>query len=119
MFGPEVMIRGGDHNINEIGKPMIHVKSGGKNKSIVIEDDVWIGTRAIILKGSKISEGAVIGAGSIVTKDVLPYSVNYGIPSKSVKCRFTKEGLAVHLNKVNSKYNIKEILQMYESKKVY
>jgi acetyltransferase-like isoleucine patch superfamily enzyme len=44
-------------------------------KPIVIEDDVWIGCRALILKGVRIGEGATVAAGAIVTKDVPPRSV--------------------------------------------
>jgi acetyltransferase-like isoleucine patch superfamily enzyme len=44
-------------------------------KPVVIEDDVWIGCRALILKGVRIGRGAVIGAGAIVTKDVPPLAV--------------------------------------------
>ncbi|MGN7086403.1 DapH/DapD/GlmU-related protein, partial [Neisseria sp. P0001.S005] len=48
---------------------------------IVIEDDVWIGRRAIIMGGVTIGKGAVIGAGSVVTKDVPPYCVAAGNPA--------------------------------------
>lgn len=113
MFGPEVMIRGGDHNISVVGKPMAKVKTGGVNRPIVIENDVWIGTRAIILKGVKIREGAVIGAGALLTKDVLPYSINIGFPSKPARCRFTIEELQSHLNQVNSAYTLDYILNLY------
>ncbi len=57
---------------------------------IVIGNDVWLGTQCIILPGVKIGDGAVIGAGSIVTKDVEPYSVVAGIPAKKIKYRFDK-----------------------------
>ncbi|WP_283120570.1 DapH/DapD/GlmU-related protein, partial [Neisseria sp. HMSC072C05] len=48
---------------------------------IVIEDDVWIGRRAIIMGGVRVGKGAVIGAGAVVTKDVLPYCVAAGNPA--------------------------------------
>lgn len=113
MFGPEVMIRGGDHNFSYVGKPMRQVKEGGINLSITIEDDAWIGTRAIILKGVTIREGSVIGAGSIVNKDILPYSVSAGIPCKPIRCRFTRSDLEKHLSMVNSKYSLEEIISLY------
>ena len=47
----------------------------------MIEDDVWIGRRAIIMGGVTIGKGAVIGAGSVVTKDVPPYCVAAGNPA--------------------------------------
>jgi acetyltransferase-like isoleucine patch superfamily enzyme len=51
-----------------------NVKSG----PVVIEDDVWIGLNAIILKGVKIGRGAVVGAGSVITRDVEPYTIVVG-----------------------------------------
>jgi len=51
---------------------------------IVIEDDVWIGFGAIVLKGVKIGRGSVIGAGCVITKDVEPYSVVVGNPQRVV-----------------------------------
>lgn len=59
--------------------------------SIIIEDDVWIGARSIILSGVRIGKGAVIGAGSVVTKDVDPYSIVAGNPAKLIKYRFDKD----------------------------
>ena len=56
-------------------------------KSVVIEDDVWIGTHSIILPGVTIGKGAVIGANSVVTKDVEPYSIVYGSPARVSKYR--------------------------------
>ena len=58
---------------------------------IVIGNDVWIGAKATIFGGVKIGDGAVIGAGSVVTKDVEPYSIVAGNPAKFIKNRFTKE----------------------------
>lgn len=49
---------------------------------VVIEDDVWIGANVTILKGTRIGQGAIIGAGSIVTKNIEPFTVNVGNPSK-------------------------------------
>jgi acetyltransferase-like isoleucine patch superfamily enzyme len=54
-------------------------------KQIIIEDDVWIGFNSIIFKGVKIGRGAIIGAGSVVTKDVPPNSIAVGNPAKVIK----------------------------------
>lgn len=54
----------------------------------VIEDDVWIGSNAVILPGVTVGRGAVVGAGSVVTKDVKPYSIVGGVPAKHIKFRF-------------------------------
>ncbi|MDB0601493.1 acyltransferase [Tenacibaculum maritimum] len=84
MIGPKTIIWGRDHGM-ELGVPM---KNQKHNKApIVIKDDVWIGANAIILKGITIGKGAVIGAGSVVTKDVPDYAVAVGNPAKVVKYR--------------------------------
>jgi Acetyltransferase (isoleucine patch superfamily) len=56
-----------------------------KSAAIKIEDKVWIGFNTIILKGVTIGEGAIVGAGAVVTKDVLPYTVVAGNPAQVVK----------------------------------
>jgi len=67
-----------------------HIHGHPKSKGdIVIENDVWVGERVIILGGVKIGNGAVIGAGSIVTKDVDPYHIVCGSPAVTKKIRFT------------------------------
>jgi acetyltransferase-like isoleucine patch superfamily enzyme len=55
------------------------------SQEVIIEDDVWIGFNSIILKGVRIGRGAIIGAGSIVTKDIAPWTVNVGNPIQSIK----------------------------------
>lgn len=64
-----------------------HGVNGKKEKSaqVVIEDKVWIGCHAIILKGVHIGEGAVIGAGAVVTKDVEAHTLVAGNPARVVK----------------------------------
>ena len=57
--------------------------------SIIIGNDVWIGTNAIITSGVKIGHGAIIGAGSIVTKDVPNFGIVVGNPAKLIKYRFS------------------------------
>lgn len=58
--------------------------------NVVIGNDVWIGSNATILSGIKIGDGAVVGAESVVTKDVPPYAVVAGNPARIVKYRFTQ-----------------------------
>lgn len=56
-----------------------------------IDADVWIGQSAIIKSGVKVGVGAIIGAASVVTKDVDPYSIVAGIPAKCIKMRFSSD----------------------------
>jgi serine acetyltransferase len=58
---------------------------------IIIENDVWIGAKSTIMSGVKIRNGAIVGACSVVTKDVPPYAIVAGNPAKVVKYRFTEE----------------------------
>lgn len=60
-------------------------------KRTFIGNDVWIGARVTMMQGIRIGNGAVIGAGSIVTKDVPPYAVVAGCPAKVLKFRFDKD----------------------------
>jgi maltose O-acetyltransferase len=59
--------------------------------SVLIEDYVFIGPRAIILPGVKISEGAIVAAGAVVTKDVPPYTIVGGVPAKEIGERRNKK----------------------------
>ncbi|SCX80731.1 DapH/DapD/GlmU-related protein [Desulfoluna spongiiphila] len=86
MIGHNVMIIGGNHDISNKEIPMM-LQGEGKQGAITIEDDVWIGAGAIILAGVTVGKGCVIGAGSVVTKDVPEYCVAAGNPARVVKQR--------------------------------
>ena len=58
---------------------------------VIIGNDVWIGSHAIIMGGISIGDGAVIASGAVVTRDVEPYSIVGGVPAKLIKMRFTEE----------------------------
>jgi acetyltransferase-like isoleucine patch superfamily enzyme len=58
------------------------------DKTTIVENDVWIGSRVIIKQGVRIGTGAVIGMGSVVTKDVDPYCIVVGTPAKMIRKRF-------------------------------
>ena len=60
----------------------------------VIGNDVWIGTEAIVMPGVKIGHGAVIGTRALVTKDVEPYAIVGGNPSKTLRMRFVEADIA-------------------------
>ncbi|WP_435207480.1 acyltransferase [Micromonospora sp. bgisy143] len=100
MFGPEVTIRGGNHRIDQVGVPMIAVgKEPGDDthdRGVTIGDDVWVGTRAVILHGVTIGRGAVVGAGAVVTRSVPPYAVVAGNPARVIRLRWSVETVAEH-----------------------
>lgn len=101
MFAPGVNLHGGDHVMNQIGMYMDQVqKEFGQDPDLVVEDDVWIGANAIILGGVTIGRGAVIGAGTIVTKSIPPYSIYVGNPGRVIKKRFTDEQILEHERKL-------------------
>ncbi|HFQ5370496.1 TPA: CatB-related O-acetyltransferase [Vibrio vulnificus] len=76
-----------DHSFGFI-KKNLDIRNVSKNEKVTIGSDVWIGCNVTILPGVNIGDGSVIAAGSVVTKDVLPYSVVAGIPAKHKKYRF-------------------------------
>lgn len=100
----ETKIGMGTHTLDKISTSPIFTesKNGTKHswvkvsavnpfKRVIVGNDVWIGVRTMVMGGVKIGDGAVIGAGSIVTKDVPPYAVVVGVPAKVVRYRFPRE----------------------------
>jgi maltose O-acetyltransferase len=85
LIGPYVVIRTDDHVFDRIDIPIR--LQGHKGADVIIEDDCWIGAHAIILKGVHVGKGSVIGAGSIVTNDIPPYSIAVGAPAKVIRKR--------------------------------
>ncbi len=80
----EVMIYNSEHDINDENfKAVIH--------PVIIEDYVFIGPRVIILPGVKIGKGAIVAAGSVVTKDVPPFALVGGVPAKTIGERRLKQ----------------------------
>jgi len=98
MFGPKVQIYGGNHIFNIIGNNLNenHKGASHKDEDVHIKSDVWIGGSAIILTGITIGRGAIIGAGSVVTKNIPAYSVAAGNPCKVIKSRFTEGEIIKH-----------------------
>ena len=109
MFGPGVTIVSGNHRTDVLGKYMCTITDADKraedDQNVTIEDDVWIGANAIILKGVTIGKGSVIAAGSVVTKSFPPYSIIGGVPAKLLKPRFTEEEIKQHENLLNGHKN--------------
>lgn len=97
-FGPSVTIMGGNHNFKVVGSYIFdnHVKNEDDDLPIIICDDTWIGCNAVILKGVTIGRGAIVGAGSIVTKSVPPYAIVGGNPAKIIRYRWDEATIEKH-----------------------
>lgn len=102
MFGPGVNIHGGNHIYNKVGVFMntVHKNTPGQDGIVTIEDDVWIGSNSMILKGVTIGQGSIVGAGAVVIKNVAPYSIVGGNPAKLLKMRFTDDEIRIHKEKL-------------------
>lgn len=81
MIAPNVVISSASHPL----EPDLRYKTAEFNKPVVIEDNVWIGANSVILCGVHIGKNSVIGAGSIVTKDIPDNVVAVGNPCKVIK----------------------------------
>lgn len=92
MMGPEVLILGQNqnHRFSDLTVPM-RLQGQIASPPVVVEDDVWIGARVIILPGIRIGKGAILGAGAIITRDVPPYAICVGNPGRVVRFRNVPE----------------------------
>lgn len=92
MMGPEVLIYTQNHCISRVDVPMIQ-QGYTPNSPVTIGDDVWIGARVIILPGVSIGSGSVLGAGTIIARDVPPRAVVVGNPARVVRYRGRPSGV--------------------------
>lgn len=83
-FASEVMVYNAQHDINDAGFKAV-------SESVIIEDYVFVGPRAIILPGVRLGKGAVVAAGAVVTKDVGEFEIVGGVPAKVIGEREQKE----------------------------
>lgn len=98
-----VIMLGGEHRtdwvttypLNEYFQKWIAVKGHPATKGdVIIGNDVWIGREALILSGVRIGDGAVVGARSVVAKDVKPYSIVSGNPARHIRFRFDPDKIS-------------------------
>ena len=89
MIAPNCMIASGNHGIEITGEAMITQECTTKGP-IQIGNDVWIASNSILLDGVNIGSGAIVGAGSVVTKNVPPMAIVVGNPARVVKYRTAK-----------------------------
>lgn len=86
MMGPDVIILTVSHEYSDVTLPM-RQQGYRPPDPVVIEDDVWVGTRAIVMPDVTVHRGSIIGAGAVVTKDVPPYAIVGGVPARVLKYR--------------------------------
>ena len=121
-----------EHYTNHLSTYPFKVKYLGIEKqeafskgNIVVEDDVWIGYRSTIMSGVHIGKGAIIAAGSLVTKDVPAYAIVGGVPAKVIKYRFDNSICNIlkkidlsKLNKVFVEQNLEVLYKQIENKQM-
>ena len=102
-----------DHHYQQIGTPTrlasqisdVDYNWKGLDSKVIIEDDVWVGYGSIILSGVRIGQGSIIAAGSVITRDVEPYSIYGGVPAKKIGNRFENvSDLNKHIQLYNQNY---------------
>ncbi|HLP92925.1 MAG TPA: CatB-related O-acetyltransferase [Saprospiraceae bacterium] len=100
--GVEFILNGGNHLVDAVssypfsmfGNGWEHAMEGRQfphKGDITVGNDVWLGYRSVILAGVTIGDGAIVGAYSVVTKDVPPYTIVAGNPAKEIRRRFAAE----------------------------
>lgn len=110
LFGNNILLAGSvsivgrqDHTYD---KPEVTIWDGprGHNELTIIDDDVWIGTKCVIMSGVIIGKGSIIAAGSVVTQNIPPCEIWGGIPARKLKDRFSKtEDKDKHIKFLSSK----------------
>lgn len=99
-FGPSVSIIAGNHSSHIVGKWITDYKIKDKrpedDKPVIIDNDIWVGANVLILNGVHINRGAIVGGGSLVTKEVPPYAIVGGVPARVLKWRFNIEQILKH-----------------------
>ncbi|WP_095587757.1 acyltransferase [Actibacterium ureilyticum] len=84
LFGPEVMVTAANYRFND-GSPVTAQKMD--EADVVIGNDVWLATRVTVLPGARIGDGAIIGAGAVVTGDIPAHAIAVGVPARVVGAR--------------------------------
>lgn len=87
MMGPDVVMMAVTHDVSDLSKTMVDPSNPAIVNPIIIGNNIWIGTRVIIMPGVNIGDNSIIGAGAVVTKSFPENSIIGGIPAKLIKQR--------------------------------
>lgn len=94
--GNHISVPGKHHKqINDIIKNEYDINHD-EDQDVIVDEDVWIGARTILLRGVHLGRGCIVGAGSVVRRSVPPYAMVTGNPAKIVGFRFTPKEMAIH-----------------------
>lgn len=96
MLSSEVLVIGQDHDAFNTKLPMRIAFPDNERPLTVIESDCWVGARVTIMEGVRIGRGSVVGANSVVTKSIPPYSIAVGIPARVIKQRFNDDDMKLY-----------------------
>ncbi len=89
MIGPNCNIITANHGFADHAQPMMF--QDAVPEPVKIEDDVWLGSNVVILPNVTVGRGAIIGANSVVTRDVPAFAIVGGVPTKVIRYRFPEE----------------------------
>ena len=85
LVAQNVVFRAADHCFESPGKPIR--EQGHRGGTIVVGNDCWIAANVVVTRNVTIGEHSIVGAGSVLTKDIAPYSIVGGVPAKLIKTR--------------------------------
>jgi len=86
LMGPDIVIMTTSHNFDRIDIP-INQQGADEEKPVIIGNDVWLGTRSVIMPGVKIGNHCIVASGAVVTKSFEDYAIIGGVPAKLIKMR--------------------------------
>lgn len=113
-----VSIGHGEHKLNLISTSSVFYKDAWQELTehdCIIDNDVWIGVDAIILRGVRIGTGAVIGANAVVTRDVPPFAIVAGVPARILKYRFDQQKQALILKSEWWKFTREQAFEIFKT----
>lgn len=112
---------GSDHVYDNAGVPTILAGRPPEYDVLpvtVVEDDVWIGHGATVMRGVRLGEGCIVGVNAVVTKDVAPYTIVAGVPARFIRDRFTTEERDKHAAFLE-KYRRGELYLLHDRKYMF